>query len=249
MSDWYKAWFNSPYYHLLYRERNAAEARRFLVNLVGVLEPAPGACVLDQACGRGRHAICLSGMGFDVTGTDLSEDNIAHCRQFASDTLRFHVHDMRRPFREGGFDMVFNIFTSMGYFESDEEQQRVVQSAARSLRPGGWYVIDFLNAVRVRREMVEREEKTVNNIRFSIRRMVDEGFIHKYIRFTDGGREYAFEEHVEAMTLDDFRRYFGSAGLDLKHVYGNYALAEFDPESSPRLIVTGRKKERADRSD
>ena len=114
---------------MLYRERDGSEAEYFLGNVLARLQPPPGARMLDQACGRGRHALALSRMGFDVTGTDLSERNIAHCREMAGPNLRFFVHDMREPFRPGSFDCVFNIFTSMGYFASDREQQRVVCGA------------------------------------------------------------------------------------------------------------------------
>ncbi len=54
--QWFKDWFNSPYYHLLYSNRDEREAAAFIDKLVDYLRPAPGALMLDVACGRGRHA-------------------------------------------------------------------------------------------------------------------------------------------------------------------------------------------------
>ncbi len=65
-----------PYYHQLYFNRDDKEAAAFIDKLIEHLKPAPGATMLDVACGKGRHSIQLAGKGFDVTGIDLSEDSI-----------------------------------------------------------------------------------------------------------------------------------------------------------------------------
>src|SRR5882762_9044446 len=74
--DWYREWFDSPYYHKLYFERNEAEAAAFIHLLLTFLDPPPEARMLDVACGRGRHARILAAQGFDVTGIDLSGNSI-----------------------------------------------------------------------------------------------------------------------------------------------------------------------------
>ncbi len=73
---WFKDWFNSPYYHQLYFNRDEKEAAAFIDKLINYLQPAPNASMLDVACGKGRHSIHLAEKGFDVTGIDLSEDSI-----------------------------------------------------------------------------------------------------------------------------------------------------------------------------
>ncbi len=242
MTDWYKSWFDSPYYHVLYRDRDDSEARLFLDNITAWLEPPRGAEMLDQACGRGRHAVYLSELGYDVTGTDLSEGNIEHCRRFSHPKLRFFVHDMRDPVAEGKFDCIFNIFTSIGYFDTDADQERVVKSAATALKPGGMYVIDFMNVRKVEKEMVGHEQKQVEGICFDINRRMEKGFIRKSISFMHNDRQYDFEENVEAMTRTDFERYFRSAGLVTQAVFGGYRLEVFEEEVSDRLVMVALKK-------
>ena len=95
---WYKEWFNSPFYHKLYFERDEKEAESFIRKLINQLHPAPGSRMLDVACGRGRHSKILSSMGFQVTGIDISPDSIAAAKRYENDQLEFYIHDMRLPF-------------------------------------------------------------------------------------------------------------------------------------------------------
>src|ERR1700712_4842000 len=95
---WFKDWFNSPYYHHLYFNRDEAEAAAFIDKLISYLNPAENARILDVACGKGRHSIHLAQKGFDVTGIDLSEDSIDEALKSETANLHFYRHDMRLPF-------------------------------------------------------------------------------------------------------------------------------------------------------
>src|SRR5439155_8599597 len=117
----FESWFNSPYYHVLYKERNEKEAHSFLDMLIHFLRPMPGAKILDVACGKGRHSLYLNQKGFNVTGFDLSPENIDYDLQFQNDTLSFFRHDMREIFRVNHFDYVFNLFSSFGYFKEESD--------------------------------------------------------------------------------------------------------------------------------
>jgi 2-polyprenyl-3-methyl-5-hydroxy-6-metoxy-1,4-benzoquinol methylase len=95
---WFKDWFNSHYYHLLYQHRDEAEANGFIQQLIDYLHPNMGATMLDVACGKGRHSKALAEMGFDVTGIDLSEESIIDAKLQETASLHFYQHDMRLPF-------------------------------------------------------------------------------------------------------------------------------------------------------
>ncbi len=237
MASWYKTWFDSPYYHILYKERDVTEARAFIDNLIRLLNPPFGSVMLDQACGRGRHAVYLNKLGFKVTGTDLSEKNIAFCKKYFNKNLQFAVHDMRRPFKKNYFDVVFNLFTSFGYFDHDRDQQQVVSSTAQSLKARGKYVIDFMNVHKVKKELVEKETKTVSGINFKIERKIEGGFIRKKISFSIASKINEFEENVEMIELDDFERFFKKASMKALHVFGSYDLEKFNRKNSDRLII------------
>ncbi len=197
--------------------------------------------MLDQACGRGRHARFLASLGFDVTGIDLSENNIAYCKQFETANLHFAIHDMRRIISANTFDYVFNLFTSIGYFRHDHDQQLTVSSAATALRKAGFYIIDFMNVHWVISRLIPEVHKTIDGIDFHISRRVENGFIIKDIKFNTDNKDHHYTEYVEAMTLKDFDRYFRHAGLKRLHTFGNYALQPFDVNLSERLILIAQK--------
>ena len=241
MKEWYKSWFDSPYYHILYKHRNDAEAKIFLDNIIRHLNPSKGSTMLDQACGKGRHAKYLNSLGFDVTGIDLSQHSIAYCKKFENDHLQFYVHDIRRIFRTNYFDCVFNIFTSIGYFSNDHEQQLTIDSAAIALKNGGKFILDFTNMVKVKRELKSEDTVTRDNIEFHIKKKIENKFIVKQIDFTDKGKNYSFTERVEDMEIKDFERFFMHSGLEIQNVFGNYSLEKFDVNVSDRLIIIAEK--------
>ena len=124
--DWFTSWFDTKYYHLLYKNRNDDEARLFVEHLVANLNLVPHAKVLDLACGKGRHSITLNRLGFDVLGVDLSSNSIEQAKEFENDTLHFDVCDMRKSYQKNKFDAVFNLFTSFGYFENKDDNTSVI---------------------------------------------------------------------------------------------------------------------------
>jgi len=240
--EWFRDWFNSPYYHILYQYRNEAEARAFIDALIDHLRVPAGSKVLDLACGKGRHSHYLCQKGFEVTGIDLSPANIEAARQIACPNLYFEVHDMREPVKRNYFDYVFNFFTSFGYFDSPEDNERTMEAIANELKEGGRVVIDFLNAHRVIENLHPSEVKEVDGIRFHIHRSFQDGFIIKDIRFEDRGRPYHFQEKVQALCLPDFIALFERAGLHFLEAFGDYTLRPFDEKRSERLILLAEKK-------
>lgn len=240
-TTWFEEWFNSPYYHVLYKHRNTTEAKKFIDNLVAELDIKKGSRILDLACGRGRHSIYLAQLGFDVMGADLSVESIDYARQFEHDKLSFKVHDMRNTLEKEAFDYLFNMFTSFGYFDDEEDNHATFHAIAENLKPGGYAVIDFLNAEKTRRKLIEQEEKEVSGIRFYISREYMDGTIIKHIRFQDKGDSYHFKEKVQALTLNDFKKYSSFAGLQLVNVFGDYTLSPFDSYNADRMIVVLKK--------
>ncbi len=239
--SWYTTWFDSPYYHILYKDRNYDEARFFLDNLLAYLHPKPHYTILDLACGKGRHAVYLNSRGFEVTGVDLSAQNIDAAKLHENDNLHFFVHDMREVFRPESFDFVLNLFTSFGYFEEETDNIIALRAAAESVKHGGKLVIDFMNSDYALQNLVAHEQKEVEGITFDISRKLQNGFIVKTINFTDKGQGFSFEERVRALTYDDFMEYFSMAGLRLADVFGNYKLEPFDPKTCERMIFVLKK--------
>ncbi|HEV7230426.1 MAG TPA: methyltransferase domain-containing protein [Bacteroidia bacterium] len=240
-SEWFENWFDSKYYHILYGNRDAAEAERFMNNLLSFLQLPAGARVHDLCCGKGRHSLFLNSKGFEVTGTDLSQESISYARQFENESLSFFVSDMRQIIRINYFDCVFNLFTSFGYFHSAKEDEEVVQAVHASLKKGGLFVLDYLNSEKACKMHMGEHKKEADGIAFSIRKHLDQGYFVKDITFSDEGRNYCFQERVRAFSKADFETLFRKAGFQIRHCLGDYNMTEYDEHTSDRLILIATK--------
>ncbi|WP_299219352.1 class I SAM-dependent methyltransferase [uncultured Aquimarina sp.] len=233
---WYASWFDTPYYHILYKDRGHEEAQEFMDNLTSYLSLEPEEKILDLACGKGRHSVYLNKLGYNVTGVDLSKNSIEHASQFENESLKFKVHDMSKPYSEK-FSAVFNLFTSFGYFEKEECNLSTIKAIKSDLNERGFGVIDFMNVDYVIDNLVPEETKEVSGINFHIKRYVEDGYIYKEIKFNDNNEEFLFTERVKALTLEDFQNYFEEADVNLLDIFGDYHLKKFNKTISPRLIL------------
>lgn len=240
--QWFETWFDTDYYHILYRNRNEEEAEQFIEKLVDFLSLKPGAHVLDLACGKGRHSSVLNKMDLDVLGVDLSKNSISTANLLAKNGLQFLVHDMREIIPNSSFDAVFNLFTSFGYFNDYKDNFKVINSIHSMLKPNGIVVIDFLNLALVKKNLVRSESNIIDGIQFDIHREIDENFIRKRIKITHKKNKFEFEEKVQALELDHFVKLLENK-FHITHILGNYALDKWDENSSNRLILVGKKIE------
>jgi len=240
-NTWFANWFDSPHYHILYKHRDFKEAEFFLKNLTDFLHPKKTDKILDLACGAGRHSIFLNKLGFDVTGVDLSPNSIETANESKNGRLTFDVHDMREVYKEEGFNFVFNMFTSFGYFDSNEENKKMLRSIEKTLKPDGVFVLDFFNATRVKRELVNQETKEIDGVRFDLKREFKDGKIIKHIEFKVGEEPFSFQEIVQAIDLLEFQKLFSQTGLKIIATFGDYSLNEFSNQNSERLILIAKK--------
>lgn len=240
-SAWFESWFDTPYYYALYQSRNEEEAARFIDRLVSWMALPADAKVMDLACGKGRHSRYLAQAGFRVLGIDLSPNAIEQARTSSSERLHFQVGDMREPQGTAEFDVVFNLFTSFGYFEKSDDNIQTLKAIHQALKPGGRLLIDFMNAEKARRNLQNEYHLERSGIAFHIRKSIEGNIISKKIEFTREGQIHQFEERVQLLSLADFRQYFHQTGFQLEQTFGDYQLHPFEPLESDRLILLARK--------
>ncbi len=241
MSEWFVDWFDSPYYHILYKSRNEKEAAVFIDNLEKKMSFATNKLFCDMACGKGRHAIYLNKKGYQVFGLDLSKNNIKIAKEQENKRLFFFVHDIRNTFKNNFFDVVLNLFTSFGYFENNLENQKAVQAIAKSIKPNGLFILDYMNSRKAIEEFNTKYEKEVEGIQFHISKKIEKGYILKHISFVINEKTYDFEERVKLLFLADFETFFKNSGLQIVQIYGNYDLDPFNEYSSDRMVMVCKK--------
>jgi SAM-dependent methyltransferase len=241
---WFKDWFNSPYYHQLYFNRDQQEAAAFIDKLIAYLKPPPGSRILDVACGKGRHSIHLANKGFDVTGIDLSEYSISEALKNESSNLHFYRHDMRLPFWINYFNYAFNFFTSFGYFKTAREHDNAIRTISQSLVSGGIFVIDYLNVHYAEDHLVHSFDKEIDGVNYYITKWLDETHFYKKIVVEDEALEepLVYTEKVAKFSLGDFTEMLAYQDLQIQEVFGDYNFAGYDVRKSPRLVIIAKKK-------
>ncbi|MFA5307852.1 MAG: class I SAM-dependent methyltransferase [Dehalococcoidales bacterium] len=113
--------------------------------VLGLLQTAPGARILDLGCGVGRHSLELARRGFKVTGVDRMERYLEQAREKAAQEkldVEFVQSDMRDFRRPNTFDAVINLFTTFGYFRDPNDDRAVVKNVCDSLKPRGVFLLD-----------------------------------------------------------------------------------------------------------
>ena len=242
-SPWFVSWFDSAHYYRLYANRNTTEAAAFIDKLVDTLRPRRGALALDVGCGVGRHSRYLAAKGFRVTGIDLAAGSIQTAKQSERPGLHFLRQDMRVPFGRNWANYVFNFFTSFGYFDNPSENLDVVRNMADCLKPGGRLVLDYLNTAHAERSSRPTETRIIDGFTYQLSRWTDSHHLFKRIAVENPGSRKCenYSERVARFSLDDFRQMFDQCGLRIDTVFGDYKLAPYDLNSSPRLILLASK--------
>jgi len=240
---WYKDWFNSPFYHKLYFERDDKEAAGFISRLIDHLKPLTESYILDVACGRGRHSRILAEKGFFVTGIDISFESIAFAKKYESQNLEFFQHDMRLPFRVNYYHYAFNFFTSFGYFKTRREHDDAIRTIANGLKPNGVFVIDYLNVHYSEDHLIYNETKKINGTDYEIRRWHDETHFYKKIMIHDPllMHPIGFTEKVSKFSFGEFNDMLSYHGLQVQEIFGDYQLGSYDVRTKPRLIIVASK--------
>ncbi len=233
-------WFNSDYYHILYKNRDKKEAEFFINNLIKKLKIKKNSKILDLACGVGRHSFYLNKKGMNVIGIDNSENNIKKAKKFENKFLKFKKKEMTEDYGQE-FDFIFNLFTSFGYI-NEKHNLNTLKSINNSLINHGILVIDYLNVFKLKEELVEKETKKIGNIIFNIKRSFKDNFIVKKIKIKDYNKIFYFEERVMELTKNDFKYYLKKFDFEILDVYGNYNLEKYH-KNSERLIMIIKKSQ------
>ena len=233
-------WFDSDYYHVLYKNRDYSEARNFIDNIVEYIDLKKGSQILDLACGIGRHSIYLDKIGFKVVGTDKSPNNIKKAKASHNQSLSFLQMEMIDD-TNYKYDCIFNLFTSFGYVNHDYNL-KTIKNIERQLKDDGIVVIDFMNTLFVKNNLVIEETKVIDDLSFKIKRRSDGKHIYKEIKFNDK-KDYFFQEKVMDLSLNDFENYLKRYNLKIIKTFGDYNLNEFDIKNSERLIMVIKKSQ------
>lgn len=236
VAEWFEDWFGDEYL-ALYPHRDAADAELAIALIADTIPWRSGLRVLDIASGPGRHMAPLESRGADPVGLDLSMTLLRRAKAVTDAPLV--RADMRHlPIRSASVDLALNLFTSFGYFATDKEHHEALTGMIETVRPGGWFALDFLNADVVRETLVPEGEATMGDTPVRITRRIseDDHYVIKEIHSQDGN---VFREQVRLFTAADLEGML-SGSLSLVARYGDYHGADLTARS-PRAFFIGQR--------
>lgn len=243
-SDWFKEWFNTSEYLDVYKHRNENEAEDHIEFILKNVSVKPGAKILDMACGTGRHAIILARNKYDVTAVDLSEKLLSVAKQSAEEehlSIKFIHSDIRDFNPDEKFDLVLNLFTSFGYFETDEENFSVLEKAYNLLNDGGNFILDYFNTEFLINNLIAYSDETIEDERIIQERKIENNRVVKKINIIKNGIAREFYESVKMYPYNELTKKLRNIGFDIYKTYGDFNNNTFDPLNSTRLIFICKK--------
>ena len=240
--EWYKNWFGNEYL-TVYAHRDQNEARELIELLQKYIDLRSDAYILDLCCGQGRHALTLAKKGYFVVGADLSRTLLeaAKFKATKQNSARFVQADMRYLPLKKSFDLVLNLFTSFGYFETDQENQAVFNQFRDVLKQDGRFVFDYLNPEHVVDNLVARQKERVGNLQIDLERYIEGDRVEKVIRLSRNDHKRVFYESVKMYRPQEIFDMMDESGLDIQHVFGDYQGTAFT-NNSPRLVIIGSRR-------
>ncbi|MSQ26865.1 MAG: class I SAM-dependent methyltransferase [Dehalococcoidia bacterium] len=244
---WYRSFFDDAYLqvygHLLTPDRSATETD-FLLRTLAL---NAGDRLLDLCCGHGRHAVGLAVAGLDVTALDLNPASLATAAQHAGEvgaSLRVIESDMRTIPFSCHFDAIINMFTAFGYFESEAENERVLEAVRTALRPGGRFLVDLLNREWLVRNYIPKEWWERDGSLYLEERTFDPQSSRNRVRFVvigpDGARQEIPGHDIRVYALHEMIAMLSRAGLRFTAVYGGFDGEPYGLKTR-RMIVVARR--------
>jgi ubiquinone/menaquinone biosynthesis C-methylase UbiE len=242
--EWFKHWFNSEEYLKVYRHRDEKEAEDLVKLVLDNIDVSGVKNVLDMAAGSGRHAVIFAQEGFNITAVDLSENllSIAKNNAVKKDVKIDYVHSDIRHFDPGvKYDLILNLFTSIGYFEEDEENYYILDKGYKLLQKNGFFVLDYFNNKFLENNLVPNTTDELDGSVITQNRFIDGERIIKEITIRKEGKVDKFVESVRMFSKDELVDMMQKIGFRIIRTFGDFKGNPFELESSPRIIIIAGK--------
>jgi SAM-dependent methyltransferase len=247
-SAWYVDFFRADYLNVYGHMFTAERAEKESSFVARALDLQPGASILDLCCGQGRHSVQWAKRGFKVTGLDLNPDYVQLAQQAAAAnqvSIETVAADMREIPFENKFDAIVNMYSSFGYLESEAEDLRVLQSAARALKAGGLLLLDMLNREWAIDNYIQNDWHTgADGTLYVERRDLDLATSRMHVHFIvvdpNGSRRESIGHNIRLYTLTETTRLLARVGFEVTGVYGGFE-GETYAIGTRRMIMVARK--------
>ncbi len=245
MSEWFKDWFASDYYLKVYSHRNNVDADNLLKLILDNIKIPSNANILDAACGNGRHSLKFAELGYNVIGFDLSK-TLLQVAQKNKSLSKYNPNYLCSDIREIPikffFSLILNLFTSFGYFNSDEENFSLFKYASKYLNKNGYFIFDYLNPTYVKNNLINISHKKIDNLNIIEKRKIISSRVEKEIIISNDENMHRYFESVRLYSFDEILSMFYKYGFEVSKIFGNYIGSKYSEDNSERMIIVLRRK-------
>lgn len=242
-TNWFQKWFGNDYLKV-YSHRDKKEAKQLVSLIQSIIKLETNAKILDVGCGQGRHLSIFEENQFHITGIDLSFVllKIAQEKLIKNNNAYFIQADMRHLPLKPSFDLILNLFTSFGYFETDKENQLVLEQIFKILKKSGHFVFDYFNSDYLEKNLIPEHKEELGELIIEQERYIENSRIKKKINLIKNGEKSTYLESVKLYSPEEIFDMLHSVNLKINKTFGNYDGSLFNHDS-PRLLIFGEKCE------
>lgn len=246
MTDWYNIdEFWDVMSHKLFAEKNPAETKKEIDQIIHLTGITPDSHILDLCCGLGRHSLELAKRGFKVTGVDRTVQYLEKAKSEASEkdlSIEFIKDDMRNFKRANYFNAIIIMYTSFGYFEEHNDNMKVLYNSHSSLKKNGFLLIDLVGKEILQRKFTERETFELEGITYIEERKVINNWSrieNRWIMLKDNlQKEFNLSHWL--YSENELRKMLTDAGFSSVKIFGDLEGKKYD-ENAERLIAIAVK--------
>jgi SAM-dependent methyltransferase len=241
-ANWYENWFGNEYL-TVYAHRNEEEAQQLVQLVLTYIPLDKNSKIIDLCCGQGRHAYLFAREGFKVYGFDLSRKllQVAKYKNEKNQNTFFVQADMRFLPVAHSFDLLLNLFTSFGYFQTDEENKSVFFQFYQALKSGGNYVFDYFNSSYIVNHLQRFQKEQIGDLVVEQERYIESSRVEKIIKLKRHGKQSTFYESVKLYTPDQIFNMMEETNLDVNYIFGDYNGSPLTKDSE-RIIIIGNRE-------
>ena len=254
--DWWSNIFNSLY---LKTDSDVVEdlniTRKEADLFSEILNLTADDTILDLCCGQGRHALEITRRGFKVEGLDRSRYLIQKAKASAKKenlSVKFKEGDARKlPFSPDNFEVVMMLGNSFGYFETVQDDLRILKEIFRVLKPWGRLLLDVTDGEYVKEKFQARSWEWIGKKLFVCRerslsadrkRLISREVVTDVTKGVIADQFYA----ERLYTKENLLTLFKEAGFSDVVVHGEIATDSARNQDlgmmEKRILLTGRVK-------
>ncbi len=243
-NEWFEKdnfWLN--FGPIMFDEQRWAEAQTVAEQIKELAELNNGDTILDAGCGPGRITIDLALCGLDVTGVDIIEPFLETAQESARDegvTIKTIQADLREFTSDEKFDCAVNLYTSFGYCDNIEDDTKILQRIADSVKDGGTFIMECTSretAIRyfTEGEWFERAGKTVLT-KFAVHGAW-EGLVSNWTLIDNETGERLTHEFIQRLySAVELRKTLLECGYKSCEIYGDFDKSPYNQNARTMVL-------------